>query len=224
MGPPLDPDPLANRALVELSETTRRVLAQVRLTGAPIEQLERARAALEQVEAILAPFAHDGPIGQATLDGDNGLMGQSEDLMRIFPYSPVIGRVNPLAPPAEFTLKEGVVHGRVRFGAPYCGPPNHVHGGMIAAILDELLGNVNVMNGLGAMTGTLTIRYRRPVPLFQELRLEGRQAGQDGRKVFAEGSLWLGETLLAEAEGVFILVGESTAMALRGGSGLRSGL
>lgn len=209
-------DPLADDALVALCEATRRVLAQVRLTRAPSEPLEQARAALERAEAILAPFAHTGHTGQASLDGGHGLMGRSEDLMRLFPYSPLIGRVNPISPPACFRFEDGVVHGLVRFGPLHCGPPNHVHGGIIAALFDELLGNVNVMNGLGGMTGTLTVRYRRPTPLFQELRLEGRHTGSEGRKVFAQGRLWLGETLLAEAEGIFIRIAGDAAAWLRG--------
>jgi len=60
------------------------------------------------------------------------------------------------------------------------------------------------------MTGTLTVRYRKPTPLLEEIRMEGRPAGVDGRKVYAEGTMWCGETLLAEAEGVFVRVGDWT--------------
>ena len=74
--------------------------------------------------------------------------------------------------------------------------------------MDELLGAVNVVNDLGAMTGTLTVRYRRPTPLFEEVRMEGRTGEARGRKVFAQGEIWHGDTLLAEAEGVFIKVAD----------------
>jgi acyl-coenzyme A thioesterase PaaI-like protein len=106
----------------------------------------------------------------------------------------------------EFHVIDGVVHGRAIFTAPFCGPPNHVHGGVIALVFDELLGVVTVANRLGAMTGTLTIRYRRPMPILEEVRMEGRPAGVEGREVFVEGSMWHGETLLAEAEGTFVQV------------------
>ncbi len=49
---------------------------------------------------------------------------------------------------------------------PYEGPPTCVHGGVIAELFDELLGISNILAGPGAMTGTLTIRYRRPTPLL----------------------------------------------------------
>ena len=54
-----------------------------------------------------------------------------------------------------------------RAGGPssrYEGPPGYVHGGCVALAFDELLGMVNVLNGLGGLTGKLTVRYRRPDP------------------------------------------------------------
>ena len=56
------------------------------------------------------------------------------------------------------------------------------------------------------MTGTLTIRYRRPTPLLAPLELAARHTGQEGRKVFAWGGLYHEGELTAEAEGIFILV------------------
>jgi len=56
------------------------------------------------------------------------------------------------------------------------------------------------------MTGTLTIRYRSPTPLYSELRLVGRTDRIDGRKVFTRGTLHAGDRLCVEAEGIFVLV------------------
>ena len=167
-----------------------------------------AREAVDRAVELLGEDLHPGPFAQADLLGGLGKISESREPMELFPYSPVIGRGNPVAPPVHFEVREGVVHGRARFGAQYCGPPNHVHGGVIAAVMDELLGAVNVVNDLGAMTGTLTVRYRRPTPLFEEVRMEGRTGEARGRKVFAQGEIWHGDTLLAEAEGVFIKVAD----------------
>jgi acyl-CoA thioesterase FadM len=56
------------------------------------------------------------------------------------------------------------------------------------------------------MTGTLTIRYRRPTPLHTDLRFEGYLDRTEGRKKFTRGYLYAGEELTAEAEGIFISV------------------
>jgi acyl-coenzyme A thioesterase PaaI-like protein len=207
-------DPIDDEALLALADSVRRLVAQVRATNAPRESLEQARLAVERAEAILEPHLHDGPFAQTSLDGGFGMVGRTKEFARLFPYSPLVGRINPVAPPAEFVARDGVIHGRVRFGAAYCGGRNYVHGGIVAALLDEILGNVNMVNGVGGVTGTLTIRYRNPTPLFEELRVEGRCVRKEGRKVFSEGSLWLGETLLAEAEGIFIQRHDTSHLAL----------
>ena len=129
----------------------------------------------------------------------------------IFSTSPVIGFANPVAPPVEVWAVEGEngareVRGRVTFGYAYEGPPTCVHGGVIAELFDELLGMSNILSGQGAMTGTLTIRYRRPTPLLAPLQLAARHTGKEGRKVFAWGGIYCQGELTAEAEGIFIEV------------------
>ena len=128
-----------------------------------------------------------------------------------FPTSPMIGYANPISPPVEVWAVLGQdgqreIRGRVTFDYPFEGPPTCVHGGVIAELFDELLGLSNILAGKGAMTGTLTVRYRRPTPLLAPLELAARHTGQDGRKVYAWGGLYHEGELTAEAEGVFILV------------------
>ena len=56
------------------------------------------------------------------------------------------------------------------------------------------------------MTGTLTVRYRRPTPLLAPLELAARHTGREGRKVYAWGGIYHQGELTAEADGVFIEV------------------
>ena len=56
------------------------------------------------------------------------------------------------------------------------------------------------------MTGTLTIRYRRPTPLLAPLELAARNTGREGRKIFTWGGIYYQGELTAEAEGIFIEV------------------
>ncbi len=133
-----------------------------------------------------------------------------------FPTSPMVGYANPVAPPVEVWAVRGEdgeaeLRGRVTFGYQYEGPPTCVHGGVIAELFDELLGMSNIVTGQGAMTGTLTIRYRKPTPLLAPLELAARNTGRDGRKVFSWGGIYHQGELTAEAEGIFIHV-EPTRM------------
>src|SRR5258706_87471 len=82
--------------------------------------------------------------------------------------------------------------------------PGHVHGGIVAAIFDELLGFTQSLSGRQGMTGRLTISYRSPTPLHTELRYESRIESVRGRKIMCTGQLYAGDTLCAEAEGLFI--------------------
>jgi acyl-CoA thioesterase FadM len=75
---------------------------------------------------------------------------------------------------------------------------------VIALIFDELLGCAGVVNGVGGFTGTLSVRYRLPTPLFTPLTMESWVDRIDGRKVFIVGELRVDGTVTATAEGVFI--------------------
>ena len=99
-----------------------------------------------------------------------------------------------------------MVHGTVRFGSAYEGPPGAVHGGYVACAFDELLGLTQSIGGAPGMTGTLTIKYRQPTPLHTDLRFEGHLDRTEGRKKYTHGYLYAGDMLTAEAEGLFISV------------------
>ena len=87
------------------------------------------------------------------------------------------------------------------------GPPGHVHGGIIATILDEAMGKVNRQKGVLALTRRMTIDYLRPVPLKVQLHAVGWAVRQEGRKHFHAGEIRaLDGTVLARGEGLFIEV------------------
>ena len=126
-----------------------------------------------------------------------------------FPTSPIVGHANPLSPPVAVWAVRGddgrpELRGRARFGYAYEGPPNCVHGGVIAETFDELLGAANIPTGRAGMTGTLTVRYHRPTPILAELDLVARQTHIEGRKIFAWAGIYHDGELTAEGDGVFI--------------------
>jgi hypothetical protein len=54
------------------------------------------------------------------------------------------------------------------------------------------------------MTGSLTLRYRRPAPLWHELGITARQVAVDGRKIRTVGSILADGEECVVAEGLFI--------------------
>jgi acyl-coenzyme A thioesterase PaaI-like protein len=186
--------------LRRLVDAIRLVTDQVVRTAAPPATLARAAAAVEEAAGILEPLTP--PWAPAVPARPFAELEPHE----YFPFSPMIGYFNPLAPPVHLEVDGHDVRGRATLGSAYEGPPGCVHGGVIAALFDELLGVANITSGVGAMTGTLTIKYRSPTPLHTPLDFAASVDRIEGRKVFTSGSIHAGERLCAEAEGIFIQV------------------
>jgi acyl-coenzyme A thioesterase PaaI-like protein len=184
-----------------LARALRAIIDNLPTNDAPEDEVRDAADELERIAARLV----DDPRRTRP-------MGVSEtatagDVAALSDFSPLIGLSNPLSPPIKLTFDGSVVRATVRFGAAYEGPPAHVHGGLIAAAFDEVLGCVQWTTGSPGFTGTLTIRYRRPAPVNTELRFEATVQRVEGRKIFAEGRMYVdGDVLAAEAEGIFISV------------------
>lgn len=87
------------------------------------------------------------------------------------------------------------------------GPPGHVHGGIIATILDEAMGKVSRQKGVVALTRRMSIDYLQPVPLGVHLRALGWHVSQNGRKHFHAGEIRsMNGDVLARSEGLFIAI------------------
>jgi acyl-coenzyme A thioesterase PaaI-like protein len=194
------------RELEDLTEAVRDLIDRVRTVDAPPGVLTDALAQVRAVVDDLTPFAYGGPYQQASLRLPEGARPELEGRQpsEFFPYSPIVGPRNPLAPPVRMWTDGDRMCGEVTLRAAYNGPPSMVHGGVIALIFDELLGATNVVHGVGAFTGTLTVRYERPTPLGKPLEMVGWVDRMEGRKVFTLGELLHDGVVTARAEGVFI--------------------
>lgn len=198
---PDDAPPAAERAALHRLAAALRGMSEAMMdTAASEAQLTAAADGVETILAVLeAAPCHRALRGFAE-------SSNSGDSRAMFDSSPLIGLGNPVAPPMRLNVVDGHVEGTAVFGTAYEGPPGHVHGGFVAAAFDELLGMAQSLAGNPGMTGSLTVRYRKPTPLHRELRFIGRVDRVEGRKIFTSGSLFAGETLCAEADGLFISV------------------
>lgn len=188
-----------------LTDAMRQVIERLVTTEAPEDELRVAADRLERYAAHLENHPRRYVTWGTPEAATAGTVGGFFDL------SPLMGRANPLAPPITLWVDGDLVRGSARFGWAYQGPPGHLHGGFVAAMFDEALGLAQSMTGHPGMTGTLTVRYRKPTPLNTDLRLEAKVQRVDGRKIFTEARLYAGETLTAEAEAIFVSV-DLTAM------------
>ena len=218
-GPDLDPDPGPSEGdpLRRLADALRSLID---LTVAAVLEEDEIEWAADAVEAVVARLERNAGPGKRVRPQPD----ISRPPQEFFPNSPVMGIVNPIAPPVRLSVVDGVdggyreIRAEANFGYPYEGPPTCVHGGVIAEVFDEVLGAANMVAGNPAMTGTLTVRYRKPTPLRTDLRIEARCLGRDGRKIRTWAAMYHEDLMTAEAEGIFIEVGPERFVAIAEGN------
>ena len=90
----------------------------------------------------------------------------------------------------------------------YQGYPGVVHGGIVAAMLDEVTGRSLMGNGENPRfmyTARLEVRYRKHVPVGQPIRLVGRARMSRERSATSVGSIYnVDGELLAEANALLV--------------------
>lgn len=178
-----------------LAESVRRLLDISIRTEAGPTAVSAAIARIDSAADELSDELLPGPFGvHRTPDGQTVAWGNA-----------VVGLRNPVAPPLVIHHDpDGLVWSEFVLGAAYEGPPDTVHGGVCALVLDHVLGATAHQPDKPAYTGTLTLRYRRRTPLGRRLRAEARVERVDGVKIFAVGHLADEDGVTVEAEGVFI--------------------
>jgi len=92
------------------------------------------------------------------------------------------------------------------------GFPGVLHGGVLATMLDETMSRTGALRREWLMTGKLDIRYRRPAPIDQPLRVWGEIAREREGAIDAVGAVELKDgTVLAEARGMFLRLPDQLA-------------
>ena len=184
------------RAIHEpLAQSVRELIDATVRTDVDEAAVAAAKAEIDSATARLRSSQLDGTFGVRYLDtGERMAWGNA-----------VIGLRNPIAPPLVVNHDpSGRAWCDFDLGAAYEGPPGHVHGGVVALILDHLLGET-ASDGINPrLTGTITLRYVRATRLGR-LHVEAKTTRVDGVKTFAAGHLADEQGVTVEAEGVFIL-------------------
>ncbi|MDQ1485280.1 MAG: hypothetical protein QOJ62_973 [Actinomycetota bacterium] len=108
----------------------------------------------------------------------------------------------------EEIVVDGGIDGSAELGPQHEGGPDVAHGGVVAGILDEILGHAAMSRGLLVVTRQLTIEFMKPTPLGTPLALSSRVDVVDGRKWTITGTISLPSsgTVVARGTGVWIVV------------------
>jgi acyl-coenzyme A thioesterase PaaI-like protein len=100
----------------------------------------------------------------------------------------------------------GEYEASLRFEERHQGGPGIVHGGIVAAALDEAAGLLATWYRFPTVTARIFVRYRRPVPIDMELLARARVESARGRRIHVEAALLDGDEVLAEARAAFLHV------------------
>jgi acyl-coenzyme A thioesterase PaaI-like protein len=144
---------------------------------------------LEKLSALLSPF---------DADEWQSPSGRRMDL-------PVRGNILTVPMSARKT-EDGRIRGWARFARFHLGRNGAVHGGSLGMLFDTVLGMTSsvLTGGPYQRTAYLKINYRQIVPIEKELQIEAEVDRVEGRKIFVSGRLSDGDTLLTEADALFV--------------------
>ncbi|MEB3022562.1 PaaI family thioesterase [[Mycobacterium] crassicus] len=176
-------------------ETMRTLQDHARAVDAPHDVISRAADTLQEVCDLLAPF---------DTDEWSSPSGRRLDL-------PMRGNLLPVPMKLQRERSEGgadQLSGWARFRRFHLGRNGAAHGGAIALLFDSVLGTASwlLTGGPYQRTAYLHINYRNIVPIDKELQIKTWISRTEGRKIYVETRLCDGDTLLADAEALFVVL------------------
>jgi acyl-coenzyme A thioesterase PaaI-like protein len=172
-------------------EAVRMLQDHARAVDAPDAVISEAADLVEKVSDLLSPFDTDE---WATPSG------RRIDL-------PNRGNILPVPMQVRRT-DDGRIQGWARFRRFHLGRNGAVHGGALGLLFDSVLGMTSgvITGGPRQRTAYLHINYRQIVPIDKELQIDGGVDQVEGRKIFVSGRLSDGDTVLTDAEALFVLL------------------
>lgn len=114
----------------------------------------------------------------------------------------VCGEKNPDGLQLKFDLEGEILKTRFKPGKKYQGYTDIVHGGIIAVILDEVMVNLAWRLGIPAVTAEISVRFKQPVYVGEELEFTGWIIKDQGKLLLMEAKAQkIGGPIVATATG-----------------------
>jgi acyl-coenzyme A thioesterase PaaI-like protein len=163
-----------------------------------------AAFAQEQVDLLRAAPARDRlALMRAAIDIAHFA---DDDVRSGFSDRAVAGATNPMSADLDVEFVGDEVVARVVLRRAFEGAPGRAHGGIVAAVFDDVTGYVIGLLQEPAFTGELTVRYVAPVPVDKPLEMRARLVGRERRKLFITGEAHDGDALVATCRATYITV------------------
>ena len=130
-----------------------------------------------------------------------------DQLLEWWPETFVSGSQNDYGMKLSPILKNSKIVSNYNFESRFQGGPGLVHGGILSAALDDLMGYACVIHDRSCVTAKLEINYIKPVPVEKEFLLEAWVRNIQDKKLYLESSLSLDNEVHIEGNGLFIDLG-----------------
>jgi acyl-coenzyme A thioesterase PaaI-like protein len=183
------------KSLRRTARAMRRLIALVAATRAPAATLDSVTGIVLEASDFLEKHAAGRQYGLLPEPTD------SDGVLRFLESGPVAGLCHPIATGLLPRLRGDRVVLEGRFEPFHEGHAGYVHGGSLAAVLDEGLG---LAAGEPGFTASLNIRYLRPTPSAELVLVEWLVERRQGRKVQLRGTVSAGGEVTCEADGLYI--------------------
>lgn len=117
------------------------------------------------------------------------------------------GRDNPIGLHLDgFTLEDGLVSARFAPRPEYRGAGTTLHGGVAATALDEILVWAGILvERVLTVTGTMELRYRRPVEVGDQIAVSAWVDERRGRRLTLSGELAVAGDVRVQASGLYLV-------------------
>ncbi len=123
------------------------------------------------------------------------------------------GDANPIGMHVRFRATDEGVVAHAELASLYQGWRGIAHGGIVMALLDEAMAYAAGFAGHRGVTATMSVRFRKPVPLESPIEVRGRVTSQRRNVLCVEASVMDGSGMvLAQAEGNVVSQGSVDAV------------
>jgi uncharacterized protein (TIGR00369 family) len=104
-----------------------------------------------------------------------------------------------------YAREDGTIFAEVTLNEAQQGPPGLAHGGASAALLDEAMGAAVWQAGYRAVSISLNVQYRQPVPLGLKIQVVGKRMDKLDTQIFTQGEICLPDgTIAVRGKGVYV--------------------
>ncbi|OGC81545.1 MAG: hypothetical protein A2W07_09475 [candidate division Zixibacteria bacterium RBG_16_43_9] len=121
----------------------------------------------------------------------------------------VCGNLNDYGLKVDFFYDKGIARAEYVAGEKFQGYKDLLHGGIISALLDEVMIKAVIARGILVVTAEIQVKFIKPVRIGEKLFLEGKITGEQKKIFTAEGTVSNSKgKIVAAGQGRFFKVTE----------------